>query len=131
MGNNTKKIDYHLNLGGNSIYNSNLNTEDIRFIFNDIDVDPGQVYNLDLKARYPYTIEKIAVQTDTGEINFTVAINGTSVTGLATIDATDTITDFTATALNTVALGDLVTLTIVSLTDSPLQLSGSVQIKRT
>jgi len=127
----SKKYARNQDYDGNKIVNSSLNIEPICFIFSDIDTEAGQIYTLDLKARFDYNVQKIALQTDTGSLTATLKINGTAITGLSGIEATATTADYTATALNILEPGDVLTLTIDTLTDSPLQLTGNIEIKRT
>lgn len=116
---------------GTKIKNSNLNYECIRFQFNDIDFEPGQVFKFDTKAQYPYTILALNIESDTGTITVNMAINGVQIDGLIEIDATDTLTEYTAQQNNLVEIGDTVVMETIALTDSPTQLSGNLLIKRT
>lgn len=99
--------------------------EEKDFTFNDIDVDAGQEYIINLKAHWSYRIDQLTLKCDTGSITVTVFINGVPVLGLTEVIATDIRTDFDSTGNNTVSIGDIVTLSIVALVDSPLSLSGN------
>ena len=101
--------------------------EDIQFIFGDI--INGKVYQLITKARYDFTINSIALQTDVGTATVAIKINGTNVTGLSAVGATNSIVDTNATAANSVAIGDIVTLTISSIVTAT-SLSGNLKITR-
>lgn len=130
MGNNVRKIDWHSDYGGNEIRNSSLNTELIRFIFPDIDTEAGQIYTIELSAIYAYDILYLKAKSDTGTISLSIKINGTAVTGLSEVDVTSTTGTFTPTALYSVTVGDVVTLTIDTLASSPTALTGTIVIKR-
>jgi hypothetical protein len=78
---------------------------------------PGnRAYVLQLSAPYTYTITSLVTQTTAGTATVTVAINGTTVTGLGSIAVGTTLTTSTATALNAVAAGAKVTLTFSNVT---------------
>ena len=102
----------------------------IQFIFSDIDTDPGQVYILDLKAKFAYTVTQLALKSDAGTITVNVAINGTQIDGLTEIDATGEITEFNAQTNNVVAEGDEVSLEIINLQDTPGELTGTLFLTR-
>jgi hypothetical protein len=77
---------------------------EIRNVIND-------TFTLQASAREAYTINGLyALKTAAGTVTITIAINGTPVTGLENIAVTTTSQDVTATALNSVAVGDEVTL---------------------
>ena len=101
--------------------------EDIQFIFGDI--TNAKVYQLITKARYNFTINSIALQTDVGTATVAIKINGTNVTGMSAIGATNSIVDTNATAANSVAIGDIVTLTVSSIVTAT-SLSGNLKITR-
>ena len=65
-------------------------------------------------ATFPYTINGAYVRTSTGTITANAQINGTSVTGLGTMAMSSTQAHFTATALNSVVVGNRVTVTFSS-----------------
>ena len=67
------------------------------------------------EAVFPFTINGIyGLKTSAGTLTLTVKINGTNVTGLASLSVTSSAQDATATAANTVAVGDRVTIVITS-----------------
>jgi hypothetical protein len=127
-----KRIDTHQEFkDGVKIINSSLNTTDIRFIFPDIDVEAGQVYELDPSAVSPYTIVAAHLKTDLDSLTATISINGVPLTGLTDINVTDQITEyalFDSTNDKLVSIGDVVTLTITGITDNPSKLIGKVKI---
>lgn len=68
---------------------------------------------LTAKAAYAFTINQVrGVKTSAGSATLAVKINGTDVTGLASISATTSAQDVTATAANAVAAGDRITLVL-------------------
>ena len=105
--------------------------DDFPFIFNDIDVDPGQIYPIFLKARYDFLINEITLQSDTGGISVKISINGVPIGGLGLISANTIKNSYTSTSNKQVYGGDSVQLEIISLTDSPTQLYGNLLIQRT
>ena len=72
------------------------------------------VYPLLEYAQFGFTIDKAYYKTDAGTITAEVAINGTAVTGLSALSLTSTQGNSTATAANTVAVGDKVAITLSS-----------------
>ena len=113
---------------GRKILNSNLNTEWISFIFEDIEVD--KVYALDPYARDNYTLQNIALRTDVDTVTVELAINGTKVSTVDELIADATIEDFEMLSDNNVVPGDLVTLTITAITDNATALYANLLIKR-
>jgi hypothetical protein len=105
-------------------------TDDIQFIFSDIAAAPGQIYQLITFAQYRFDVQSLALQSDSGTISVTIAINGVPVTGLNPATATTTIQNTSATALNMAVPGDLLTLTITALSGTPAQLSGNMRLNR-
>ena len=77
------------------------------------DLESGQVYTLDLKAWDGYTITDLA-----GTATVTLKINGVAITGLSGISLTTVKADFLGTALNTVNVGDEVSISIDSATNA-------------
>ena len=64
---------------------------------------------------YAFTINQLfALSTVSGTINITVKINGTDVTGLTSLTASSSSASPLATAANTVAVGDKITLVLAS-----------------
>jgi len=81
-------------------------------------------------AIYAATINSLkGLQTDSGTITVTININGTPVTGLSAIAVTSTPQDVNATALNTIAIGDVVTLVTTS-NSSAVNLRFSMEATR-
>lgn len=125
----SKKYGRNQDFDGNKILNSSLNDDDIQFIF--FDVVENEIYELKTKARFPFTIVSIALKTSIASAVVAVKINGTAVTGLSGLVASGTLADHSATALNTVVVGDIVTLVIGAVSGAISQTSGNVLIKRT
>lgn len=128
-----KKYGRDQDYDGNKILNSSLNTKAVRMIIGDIDTDAGQIFAWELKARYDYTIVRMAMRTDTGSLTATLKINGVNVPGLVEVEATDSTTDndTTDSIYRNVEIGDEVTLTIDSVTDSPTELTVNIEILQT
>lgn len=85
---------------------------------------------MDAKASFAYTIHSIrGLKTSAGTLTLSVQINGTNVTGLGGLSVTTTTQDATATAANSVAVGDRVTVVIAS-SSSPANLESTLQATR-
>lgn len=88
-------------------------------------------FTLTAKARIAGTIDGLyGLKTSAGTLTLTVKINGTNVTGLASLSVTSSAQDATATAANVVAVGDRITLVIAS-TSGAADLEGTLQGTRT
>ena len=107
-----------------------ISNDQINFIFSDIDVEAGQVYTIDLQASFAYTINKAVLQSDSGTIVCQVSIDGMPVEGLDEMNATSTVGVYTAQYNNEVSVGSTVTLTILTIIDSPITLTGNILISR-
>lgn len=79
----------------------------------------NNTYYYALSAPYPGVINGLIAITGVGTFTANVQINGTSVTGLSSVAVTSTKTTTNATALNTFAAGDTLTVVITSATSSP------------
>ena len=100
---------------------------DIDFEFVDFTAGTAKTYTLDLKAQKAYTIAGVVLETDTGTLTINVKIGTTAVTGLDTLSATNTLTETTATANNSVAVGNRVYFEITSTyTGSPKVIRGKL-----
>jgi hypothetical protein len=89
-----------------------------------------QTYWLD-KAVYPYTINSLWADIKTsGSCTVAITINGTNVTSLSAVAVSTTEAETSATAANTVAIGDLVAL-VVSANTAALDLFARLKITRT
>jgi hypothetical protein len=74
---------------------------------------------LTAKAAYAFTISQIrGLKTSAGTLTLAVQINGTNVTGLSALSVTSTTQDVTATAANSVAVGDRVTVVLSGLSSA-------------
>lgn len=78
------------------------------------DLESGQSFVLDLKAWDGYTITDLAGRVGAGTATVTLKINGVAITGLSGIALTTVKADFLGTALNTVNVGDEVSISIDS-----------------
>ena len=100
---------------------------DIDFEFVDFTAGTAKTYTLDLKAQKAYTIAGIVLETDAGTLTINVKIGSTSVTGLSSLSALSTLTETTATANNSVAVGNRVYFEITSTyTGSPKAIRGKL-----
>jgi hypothetical protein len=113
---------------GAKILGSNLNVDDIQFIF--MDVTTGDYYDLKTKARFAFSIDSMAIVTNSELITVTVTIDSDPVTGLFEKEINNTMHDYEATAQNIVAVGSRVELNIVNTSDLTSQLSGNIKITR-
>ena len=99
--------------------------------FQDLGTDLGATtYTIDFYAMYKYTINSIKIISSLGTCTAALKINGVAVTGISAVSVSSTVATGTATAANTVAVGDTVTL----VTTSPLtlnELQASIKITRT
>lgn len=86
-------------------------------------------FTLDLYAASAATINSLKVITVSGTCTVAVKINGTSVTGISAVSASSTIATGTASAANTVAVGDKITL-VVSSNSSAADLQFTVKYTR-
>lgn len=87
-------------------------------------------YSIIVYATFPFTIDGIRqVSLASGSATLNVKINSTSVTGLGAISVTTTPQDVTATAANTVAVGDAIVFTFTS-GSSPSDLTSVLEITR-
>lgn len=87
-------------------------------------------YVIEAKANFAFTINQIrGLKTSTGTLTLAVQINGTNVTGLSSLSVTTTPQDATATAANSVAVGDRVTF-VVSGGSSPADLEFTLSATR-
>ena len=71
-------------------------------------------YTLELYAQYAYTINELKIISASGTCTVSVKINGVDVTGISAVSVSSTIATGTATASNTVAIGDKITLVTTS-----------------
>lgn len=125
MKGNVLEIDFdETGLGG-------IGVEDISFEYRDI-ADGNLTYVLDVKASFAYTILSGVFVSDVGTIDgVSIRINKTPVEGLNGLSVNDTIQQFNASSLNSVALGNIVTMVITGAKSSnPTQLIGKLNIQR-
>lgn len=82
------------------------------------------------KSRVAFTINGVyGVKTTAGTCTFAVKINGTAVTGLSAVSVTTSTQDVAATAANSVAIGDAVTIEYTA-ASSPANLSFTLEATR-
>ena len=129
-----KKYGRDQDFDGNKILNSSLNTDTISFIFSDIGTSiAGQLYYLDVFARYNYTLEKVFLRNDIDTVTLTMSINGIPISGVENFNSGGLMNiDLTGVSNIHVTTGDVLTLEVVTPpTDADCVLSGNIQIKRT
>jgi hypothetical protein len=71
-------------------------------------------YTIELYANYAYTINELKIIADAGTCTADLKINGTNVTGISAVSVSTSIATGTASAANTVAVGDKITLVTTS-----------------
>lgn len=71
-------------------------------------------YTLELYAQYAYTINQLKIISASGTCTTAVKINGVDVTGISAVSVSSTIATANASAANTVAVGDKITLVTTS-----------------
>ena len=87
-------------------------------------------YVIEFYAMYGYTINSMKIISEAGTCTAALKINGTSVTGISAVSVSSTVATGTATAANTVVVGDKIT--IVTTSNSSLNnLQASIKITRT
>lgn len=87
-------------------------------------------FTLDQYAAFPYMIHSAVYQTSSGTITANVKINGTSITGLSALSLTSSEGGPTsATAANSVAVGDTLSVTLSS-NSTALKLSLKLNCSR-
>jgi hypothetical protein len=64
-----------------------------------------------MNTRFPLTIKSLTAKTDAGTCTVAIKINGTNVTSLSAVAVTSTEATTDATAANTMAIGDDLTIT--------------------
>ena len=79
------------------------------------DLSAGLTYDLDTYAPFGYTVTNVyQIQTSSGTVTAALQINGTNITGLSGIAVSSTPQNVTATAANTVAIGNTLSLVFSS-----------------
>ncbi len=98
------------------------------FEYRDIQAGVADTFVLDILADTQYTIDSIVLKVDNGTLTgIDVKINGTAVSGLSSITASETATRINATAANSVSPGDTITLDIsAEYTGTPTKLIGKL-----
>lgn len=86
---------------------------------------------LEQSAAFAYDIDTLIAITSVGSVNVTISINGTPVTGMSAVTVNTTEDTLTATALNSVAVGDTVTMVLATLVGNPADLAWTFKATRT
>lgn len=81
-----------------------------------LDEGDDDTFTLHQYASFEYTVDKAYYKTDSGTITAAIKIDGTNITGLSALSLSSTEGNATASGLNTVNVGD--TLTVVTSSDS-------------
>ena len=63
------------------------NIEDISFEFRDIEAGTEQIYTLDVKASFAYTILSVVLQCDNTISGIAIKVNGVAVSGMSALSA--------------------------------------------
>ncbi|HPJ53819.1 MAG TPA: hypothetical protein PLF80_12870 [Flavobacteriales bacterium] len=93
-------------------------------------VEPGDdTITLRLYAHYAFTINELRIKTASGTCAVAVKIDGTDVTGISAVAVSSTEATGTATASNSVSVGQTVTL-VISDSSSVANLVGSLKFTR-
>ena len=95
----------------------------------DIIAPANYTYVIDQSASYAYTINTLIAQTSAGTITCAVDIGGTPVTGISALAVSSTPATGTATAANSVAVGNQVTL-VCSSNSSGADLTFTMKVTR-
>lgn len=94
-----------------------------------IETATDKTYVLDQSAAYAYTINTLIIATASGTTTAAVKINGSSVTGISAVSVSSTPATGTASAANTVSIGDKVTL-VLSSSSTPVDLAFTLKETR-
>ncbi len=86
-------------------------------------------YVIDQSAAYAYTINTLTAQTSSGTIQCLLAIGGTTVTGISALSISSSPATATASALNSVSIGNRVTM-VCSSNSSGADLSFTTKVTR-
>lgn len=86
-------------------------------------------YTIDLYPAFAGTINTLKIITDSGTTTAAVKIAGTNVTGISAVSVSSTIATGTASAANTFAVGDKITL-VLSSSSSPVNLAFTLKYTR-
>lgn len=100
------------------------------FISGQIEYVQNKTYTLDLYSIDQKTIETLTIKTTSGTCTAAIQINGVSVTNISAVSVSSVETTATASGLNTVAVGDTITL-VISSNSSSLDLVFTLKYVRT
>lgn len=92
-----------------------LSTE---YISGQIEAPQDKTYTLDLYAIDARTINTLAIKTTTGTCTVALEIDGVSVTGISAVSVSSVETTATATALNSVSIGQTLTMVVSSISSA-------------
>jgi hypothetical protein len=94
-----------------------------------IETPSDKTYVIDQSAAYPYTINTLVAATASGTLTGKIQINGVDVTGISALSISSTPATGTASAANSVSVGNKVTL-VVSGSSTPADLSFTMKVTR-
>ncbi len=100
-----------------------------QFISGQIESPLIKTYTLDLAVIDARTLNTLAIKTTSGTCTVSIRIDGVNVTGMNGLAVTSTEQVATATALNTVAIGQTITL-VVTATSTPVDLVFTLKYTR-
>ncbi len=101
----------------------------VEFLSGFIPAPADGIYTLDESVAYAYTINTLIAKLASGTATAAISINGTPVTGISATALSSTQATGTASAANSVAIGNRVTLTLSS-SSSPTNLAFTMKITR-
>lgn len=84
----------------------------VKSLYGFIETPSDKTYTLQLRSAVDGTINSLAIITASGTLDATIEINGTPVTGLGAVAVSNVIAEPAATALNIIAVGDVVALIV-------------------
>lgn len=101
----------------------------VDFISGHIETAANKSYVLDLYAAYAYTINELKIVSASGTVTAAVKIDGTNVTGISSVSVSSSEATGTASAANSVSVGNTVTLVFTS-NSSALDVAFTLKITR-
>lgn len=88
-----------------------------------------KTYILDQSARHAYSVENIYIKTSSGSCTAKLQINTTDITGISSVSVTSTEANASATAANSVSVGDTLKL-VISSNSSAVDVGFSIETNR-
>lgn len=122
----------YLTSGNWSTFNAKLPSTGVGLVEQEpgfIPAPSDMTYVLDQSASYAYTINTLIIATASGTTTAAIKINGTNVTGISAVSVSSSPATGTATAANSVSIGDQVTL-VLSSSSSPTNMGFTMKYTR-